>query len=193
MIWDKKRKVALLAAGLLPANLPPEGQELDFGALETLADEELAEERGGFAWQGMVINFGAQMRTYLDEQLVLEPTVSWTDGGAVTTQVAAATLDEVSADELRAGILSSGNIQITMGESSVFLANEGNTAIIHRTDGPIGNILINTGNNVNARTEVVAELDIAGFEGFRGEVMRDQLSTSLSDMVAMGSAGLLGR
>lgn len=193
MAWNGKCTLALLGLTFLPAAMPPEGQEIDFLSLERVADAALANERGGFTWQGLTINFGAQMRTYLGDELALETLISWTDGGAVTSQTVGAGLDRVSAAELQAGILSSGNIRITMGEASVFLANEGQTAIIHRTDGPIGSVLINTGDNVNARTEVVAQLDISGFEPFRADLARQHIGTTLGDMVGHAATGALGR
>lgn len=186
-----KLLVIAIAGIALPANTVP--PTLPVAEPAVLTDVELAAQRGGFAWSGMTINFGAEMRTYIGEELVLETILTWTDKGAETRQTAAPSLDQASAAELEAGILSRGNLEITMGGSRVFLANEGRTAIIHRTDGPIGSVLINTGNNVDARTEVTAQLDISGFESFRGDVMRDQLAIGLGDMVGLAGSGQLGR
>ena len=154
---------------------------------QTLSDEELAEQRGGFTFQGMQIAFGADIRTYLDGELALHTTVSWTDAGAHTTQTVFGSLNQASADQLRAGILTSGGMTMRVGEASVFLANEGRTALIHRTDNGLQNILVNTANNVNATQLVDATLDITGYEAFAADMSAARLGFDLGALV--GAAG----
>lgn len=191
MVRLTKFGLGFLAGGvLLPAAASAE--ELDLSGIEVVPDEELASQHGKFTWEGVTVNFGANMRTYLDQDLVLETVLQWTDQGAVTTQTVSPALTEVTAAELQNGILSTGNIQITMGTSSVFLANEGQTAFIHRTEDPIGSVLLNTGSGVNARTVVEAVLDISGFDAFRTSLNQQQLGNSITEQMITATDGALG-
>lgn len=178
---------AFLAGAFFPAIASAE--ELDLSTVEIVPDNELAALHGKFVLEGMTVNFGANMRTYLDQDLVLETVLNWTDQGAVTTQTVSPALTEVTAEQLQNGILSTGNIQITMGNSSVFLANQGQTAFIHRTEDPIGSVLLNTGTGVNARTTVEAVLDISGFDAFSNGINQQQLGSSIAQQMIAGAAG----
>lgn len=190
----KKRRAWITAAVLLlllPANRPA-GERLDFASLERVSDDELAEQRGGFSWGGLTIRFGAEIRTWLGDELVLHTTVNWTEEGAVTSQTASGVLTPVDAAALQNGILSSGNITIKVGDAKVFLANEGGTAILHQTDGSIRNVLINTATGVTARQQIDATLDLGGYDGFRDDLMRMHSAGQLGDMVSQSTAGHLG-
>lgn len=178
--------LAIFAGVILPATNAA-AAEFDFSTLETVPDEELSAQHGKFIWDGMTVNFGAHMRTYFGQDLVLETTLQWTAQGAVTTQTASPVLTEVSAQDIHNGILSNGNIQITMGNSNVFLGNDGQTALIHRTEDPIGSVLVNTGTGVNARTEVEAVLDISGFDAFRSGLLQQQIGGNAVEQMVLAS------
>lgn len=191
MAYLGKYGLAFLAGVILPASNAA-AEEFDFTALETVPDEELASQRGGFVLEGMTVNFGAQMRTFFGDDLVLETTLQWTDQGAITTQTVSPLLTEVTAQEIHNGILSNGNIQITMGNSNVFLGNDGQTALIHRTEDPIGSVLVNTGTGVNAYTQVEAVLDISGFDAFRSGLMQQHIGNNVVEQIGLASGGLPG-
>ncbi len=151
---------------------------------ERVSDEELAKLRGGFSWQGMEIGLGAEVRTYLNGELVLQTTINWTPTGAETSQFVSGALAAADAAQLQAGILTSGGITMRVGGDSVFLANQGQTAIVHRTDGAIQNILVNRASNIDARQEIDAVLDLGNFGAFQQEIMSQRLGASIGDMIA---------
>src|SRR3546814_3513492 len=62
-----------IAPVLLAASEPGEADPL--AGAQTVSDEVLAAQRGGFAFQGMVIAFGAAIRSYVNADLALRTMV----------------------------------------------------------------------------------------------------------------------
>ena len=173
---------AVLASAGPPMAPEQPMERREFG--ETVSDEELAKLRGGFNWQGIDIGLGAEIRTFLNGELVLQTNVSWSATGATTTQLVSGALTAADAAQLQAGILTSGGITMRVGGESVFLANQGQTAVLHRTDGAIQNVLINRASNIEARQEIDAVLDLDNFAVFQEGITAERLGNSLADMVA---------
>lgn len=146
-------------------------------------DALLAEQRGGFTFQGLNINLGAEIRTYLDGALVLQTNVRWTEHGVEKHQVISDALTPASAAQLQAGILSNGAVTMRVGEAEFYLANQGQTAIMHRVDGALQNILLNTASNITAHQEVDATLDLGGYGIFNQSLLTDRIGMAIGDMV----------
>lgn len=157
----------------------------------TVSDEVLAEQRGGFSWEGMQISFGADIRSYVNDQLALRTIVSWTADGATVNQFVSPSLTAADAAQIHAGILTSGGIQMRVGDESVFLANDGQTALIHSTD-TIQNVLVNTASGVNLAQQIDAALDVSNYDGFRSALAMTRLSEALGSAVGAGTLGSLG-
>lgn len=177
------------AALLLPGNFLPEP---DLEALATVSEDELAEQRGGFAWNGMEISFGAEISTWLADELVLHTIVSWDGAGKHVEQTVSGKLDAVDAAALQNGILSTGNITIAVGDATVFLANEGQTALMHQTDGSLRNVLINTASNISARQQVDATIDLSGYDAFRADIMGTRAAAQLHETISFSASGHFG-
>jgi hypothetical protein len=158
----------------------------------TISDSELSDQRGGFQFAGMEIKLGADIRTYLDNSLVLHTVITIDEHGYSRVQTIAGNLTLADADALKNTILSNGAIRMNVGNNQVYLANEGKTAIIHGNEGALQNILINTASNITASQDVTATLDLAGYDGFAATVTADQLSRSLGDDVARAITGTFG-
>ena len=100
-------------------------------------DEVLATQRGGFAFQGMVIAFGADIRSFVNDELALRTIVSWTPTGVLDRALRVA-----GADRGRRGADSGRHLDqrrhrtMRVGDEPVFLANNGQTAAdpAHRRD-----------------------------------------------------------
>lgn len=184
--------VPLPAIPQFPSSEPPIVSQDEFAGLEPLADQELAEQRGGFRWEGVDIDLGAEIRTYLNGELALQTNISWTPAGASTSQWVSAALTPADAAQLQAGILTSGGITMKVGDESVFLANGGQTAILHRTDGAIQNVLVNRANNVTGRQEVDAVLNLGNFDQFQGRLTDLRLGQAIGDAVGQATVGALG-
>ena len=174
---------AVPASDRLPAASAPALADMEMVGFEALSDAELAGLRGGFTWQGVQVGLGAEIRTYLDGNLVLQTNVSWTAAGAQTQQSVSGALTAADAAQLQAGILTSGAISMQIGNSSVFLANQGQTAFVHRTDGAIQNIIVNTASNVTALQEVDAVLNLGNFTQFQSGLLATHLGRTLGDIV----------
>ena len=183
----------LLAAtsGAMPEVGEAEAHDEAFELAEVVSDEELASLRGGFSWQGVEIGLGAEVRTYLNGELVLPTNINWTAKGAQTTQLVSGALTSADAAQLQAGILSSGGITMRVGQETVFLANQGQTAILHRTDGAIQNVLINRASNIEARQEIDAVLDLENFGSFQQDIVNTRIGNSLGEMVGQMTIGSL--
>ncbi len=157
-----------------------------------VSEDELDELRGGFAWSGLDINFGADIRTYVDGNLVLQTVLNWTDNGAEIMQIAADGLTPAAASQLQNGILSNGNIRMKVSESPVYLLNDGRTAISHQTGSGVQNMLINTAIGLNSVQEVNATIDLGGYQDFSSTLMRDRLGNALDDVAGQAAIGALG-
>ena len=164
----------------------------DLDGLTIVPDAELAQNRGGFSWQGVEIGLGAEIRTFLNGELVLQTNISWTPAGASTTRMVSAALTPADAAQLQAGILTSGGISMRVGDQSVFLANGGQTAILQRTEGPIQNLLINRASNISARQEMDAVLDLGNFGQFQQETARSRIGDAIGSLVGSGTLSALG-
>lgn len=154
---------------------PSDGGELDLAALEALDESLLAEQRGGFTMNGMTVSLGAEFRTFLEGELVLRTTVSWRPEGMTREEWASAAISQATAEQLRDGVLSGNGITMRVGDQSVYLANDNRTALVHRTDGGLQNMVINTASNTNIRQEADVTLDVAGYSAFGtaiGDAMR---------------------
>lgn len=188
-----KHLLLLRAAGIglfLAANAPVAGDEI-FGTLEAVGDEELSEQRGGFTVNGLDIRLGAQIRTYLDGNLVLQTTVNWGETGSSHTEVMSGALTPADAAQLQAGILSTGGITMKVGDNVVYLANQGQTALMHRTDGGLQNVLINTASNVKFTQEVDAHLDLGGYQEFSAGLATQRLTESVGASIATATLNSL--
>ena len=175
---------ALLAAGE-PATVDP------LASAAVVSDEVLDEQRGGFAFQGMVIAFGADIRSFVNDELALRTIVSWTPHGSTIERFVSPALTAVDAAQIQGGILTSGGITMRVGDESVFLANNGQTALIQSTDS-IQNVLINTASNVSLNQQVDAVLDISGYEGFRDALATTRMSDAIGAVMGAQTVGALG-
>ena len=163
----------MLAANGSPP--PSDDGELDLATLEALDESLLAEQRGGFTMNGMTVSLGAEFRTFLEGELVLRTTVSWRPEGMTREEWASAAISQATAEQLRDGVLSGNGITMRVGDQSVYLANDNRTALVHRTDGGLQNMVINTASNTNIRQEADITLDVAGYSAFGtaiGDAMR---------------------
>ena len=178
-----------LAPVLLAASEP--GDDDPLASARTVPDEVLAAQRGGFAFQGMVIAFGADIRSYVNDELALRTIVSWTPEGQTIERFVSPALTAVDAAQVQGGILTSGGISMRVGDETVFLANNGQTALIQSTDA-IQNVLINTASNVSLNQQVDAVLDISGYEGFRDALATTRLSDAIGAVMGAQTVGALG-
>ncbi|GAA0486629.1 hypothetical protein GCM10009096_31790 [Parasphingorhabdus litoris] len=157
-----------------------------------VSDEDLDKLRGGFVVNGLGVNFGADIRTYVNGELLLQTVLNLNDDGAHTTQTAAAGLSPVDVSSLQNGVLSTGNIRMKVGDTPVYLLNNGQTAIVHETSNGVQNMLINTASGFEAVQEVDATLNLSGYENFNSELMMDRIGSALDSLAGQAGIGALG-
>lgn len=192
------KRAVLASLAILPFSTamtePPVEDDDAMFSQPTIADAELDQQRGGFAFAGMDIKLGADIRTFLDNELVLHTVITMNDNGYSRVQTVGAGLTLADADALRNSALSNGAIRLNVGNNQVFLANQGQTAIIHGNDqGTLQNILVNTASNITASQDVTATLDLSGYDGFAATVTADQLGRTLGDDMTRSISGAFGR
>lgn len=161
-------------AGLAPANAWLPLQDEDLG--QRMSDAELDEHRGGFILaDGVALDFGAIIDSYIDGQLVLQSKVTWTQQGAVTTHagpIASQATPDVLAALARAGIQLSAE---AVGDGGFYVSADGQSAFVHRlSDGQISNLLVNVGSGGDFHQEITLSLGLPGFEATQaamGEVL----------------------
>ncbi len=189
---------ALCAPGIAAANVeepiaPDNVVGDDVIEAEIVSDEELSEQRGGFVVSGMDVRLGAEMQTFMNGELVLHTIVNWDDAGATTTQTASAALNSTSMDALRAGFSSGGPVSMKLGETPVYLANGGQTALMQRTDGAIQNILLNAASNISITQQTNATLSLSGYQGFESNILTSRMMSSIGAGMGAATLGALGR
>jgi hypothetical protein len=154
-------------------------------------DAELANIRGGFAWNGVDVQLGAEIRSYIKDELVMQTTVSWTATGMQTTRFTSAALSSAGEDGLRAGLLDQ-SLALQNGRDAVFVANGGQTAFIHRTDGALQNVVLNTASQTQLRQETNVRLDLGNFAPLEGASLRERIGSGLSGMISGALSGAGG-
>ncbi|MDG5488813.1 hypothetical protein NYR55_09305 [Sphingomonas sp. BGYR3] len=176
----------MMTTGMLLAGLvsTARAEELALESIEPCDDATLDAQRGGFVIGGMTISLGADMRTYLNGDLVMQTTVRWQDGGAQTERWVSAALTPATAEQLQTGFIETGTLRLSVGSQPVFLANAGQTALIQRTDGGIQNIVLNTASATAMRQEMDVALDVTGYQPFGDVIGQASLAGNLNDTIA---------
>jgi hypothetical protein len=73
----------------------------------------------------------------------------------------------------------------------VFLANEGQTALLHRTDGAIQNVIVNRASNIRADQQIDAVLDLENFGPLQDDIANMRVGAALGDMISQPTIGSL--
>jgi hypothetical protein len=187
----KLRRLLLLVALCCPVVARADDENLfSSGQAELVSDAELAEQRGGFRWQGLDIRLGAEIRSYLGGELVIQTNLNWNDAQAEVLRTVSNALTLADPGQPGAATLE-GVANMTFGQDNVFLANQGQTAFIQRAEGALQNIIVNTASNVGIRQELAAQIDVGNFSPFRADVLSERITTDISSMI--GSVMLLSQ
>lgn len=150
-----------------------------FHASEVVSLAEMDGLRGGFRYAGMEFEFGANVRTFVDNELVLETIVSFSE--------ALPSITEVRPTSTGSGPTSSGTpVQIQLGgapsTAGIQLQHPGGgaiTAIHQATRERILGILTNTANNVAARQELDVNITIRNFSDFQSAIRQLSVTRQL--------------
>lgn len=156
---------------LLAAHGQALSQEAVVDDLTPLADEELADLRGGLLFAGgIAFEFGAVVRTTIDGQPALETRLTWTPDGVVVEDFSA---------------LAGGPIPAFNGFGLTLTDATGATLVGHRLlEGELQGFIINTGDNRNIRQELDVTLTLPGFEAVQRDMITDRLGFRIGADVA---------
>lgn len=141
---------ALLIAGAASAEA--------FDDLETVADADLEEARGGFVMDGgSVVGLGVEVRTLVDGKLALETLITVGANGVAVSERAAAGLTPVAAADLQAAAERGLSLQGLSGQR-VYLVSDG-TAVAHRITGDaLQNLIVNAGDGLDLKQTIEVRL-----------------------------------
>ncbi len=161
---------------------PFSGQAIDayasFSALAVINETELGAMRGGFTLGGLDVEFGANMRTFIDGTLALESVVALTESGPVVQQVTptggaavpnTAGMSLIFADGSSATLKDAtpSNVDLTAlaGAHGIVLNDrKGFTTVLHRVNkDQILSVLINTASGRAIRNDLELTVTLTNF------------------------------
>lgn len=177
--------LALIAAAPMPALAG------EFPREAMLSAEELSAARAGFTIAGLEITLGADLRTYIDGELALHTTVRWEGDTRTTERWVSDALIPADADALD-GILANGHITMQLNDQDIFLANDGQTALLQRSDGGLQNLVFNTASGIDLRQEADIAIGLANFEAFQSAIAPSIFMSGLNDAMDWSATGASG-
>ena len=180
---------AILALALVALPAPAFAEDLP----QRLSDEEMAAARGGFTVAGMEISLGAEMRTYLDGQLAMKTIVNWNDDGPTSDQWVSPYLQPATASALAGGLFSNGRLAMNVNDQPVFLANDGQTALLQRIDGRLQNLTFNTASGIDLRQEADISIAVSNYQAFQNAMAPSILMSGLADAISQSSIASMNR
>lgn len=183
---NPRQQVALALAAIWAALAPAWTTAAEPPEAALLSDAELAEQRGGFSWQGMDIRFGAEIRSYLGDEQVMQTNVTWTDTNLEIQRTVSHQLTPLAPDHSTL----SPALKLPAGMEGAFLANQGQTAFIQRTDGTIQNVIVNVASNVDLAQDMAITLDVGNYAPFRDGILATRLAAALTGAASVPSLGL---
>jgi hypothetical protein len=176
----KKSLAALLIGTALWTSLSGPAHADMFEGLDTVAEAELEDARGGFLSAGGVsFNFGAVVKTFADGQLALSTQLNWTDQGPM----AAHSVTEAYAGPNQAAALAALALGSIDGGQAVVI-NNGQTAIIHRIDsGTVQNLILNAAADQVFAQTIDITLTLPGFDATQQQIGLDLLGLRLNSEI----------
>jgi hypothetical protein len=181
MTWFRKSLPACAALALLSLAPGVRAQT----AADAVSDQTLDTLRGGFQVEGFSIGFGADIRSFVDGELVLQSRLT------VNPDQSSATFS--SGDVLSAQALSDLTGKAGLGGTTFGASTADGVTVFHNLGGgQLSNVLINTSDNRDFRQDLAITLTLPGFEGVQAGMNAARLG---QDLAAESSqfAGLAGR
>lgn len=183
---------AMTAATLLAA--PLKAQCAAWEQMAPVADAVLEEQRGGFlVANGVAFDFGAVMRTFVDGQLALETTLTWTQAGAITQQTAYSAVP-VSTSTIQTALANAGLTGSALAGASSFTANGGQTTLIQNaSNGALTNAILTTASNQAITQDLAVTLTLQNGATFANSINTQQLGFSIGNTATQAAVGAMSR
>lgn len=177
-----RRLILLTACAFAALASPALADESVWGAgVEVMDAADMEAHRGGFMVNGIDINFGAVITTYVNGVPALTTQLTWTDAGSVIEETVGhigQSINSLTPDQLAAlGIDSTGHPGgIVIDDSS------GVTEIVHNVmDGALQNIIINSATGRDITQEIDVSLELPGFDMVQADLLVERFGFQITD------------
>lgn len=156
--------------------------------VEVMDEADMAAHRGGFEIDGLQINFGAVITTYVNGMPALTTTMTWTDVGSFVQQTVGDIGEQVqslTAEQRQAlGLPDTANGVVINDASGV-------TTLVHNiTEGSLQNIIVNNASGRDLSQNIDVTLELPGFSTMQNSLLLEhlgmQLQNDLNSFVAPG-------
>lgn len=174
---------------------PSTSDGFDCTACTVLPQVELDAQRGGFSFAGLNFEFGANIRSFIDNRLVLESIITITEEGTIQHQIVSLPDNMPDATQITNVVpMESGTPKsvIPNAPPNVDLSGLGNalgvsvndhkgfTAALHEaTRQRITSTLINTANHRDLRQELEVKVNVENFRQFHQDVRQSLLNNRI--------------
>ena len=177
-----------------PCATSPNNSSDSLGALSSIAEIELDDIRGGFNIAGLEMDFGANVRTFINGALALETVITATDAGITSqsvtpsdgsvTGVPGLTLVFGDGSGPTIGDVSPPNVDLSALErasGAVLNDSNGFTAALHQinTDQILG-VLVNTAAGRTIGTQLDVNITVSNFRQFQQSVRNAKIAHRLA-------------
>jgi hypothetical protein len=175
-------RIALFSMAALAAlSAPARAQDDPWAGVEVLADEAMADMRGGLrVTEDLDIGFGAVITTFADGAPVLTTQLTWTDAGAVVNQIIGSVGQSI--DSLPPHARTILGIEGVDSANGVVIADaDGVTALMHNiTDGALQNIIVNNANGRDLRQNINVTLTLPNFDAMQSRFDLERLGFQIN-------------
>ncbi|HEY9150401.1 MAG TPA: hypothetical protein VIQ75_06290 [Gammaproteobacteria bacterium] len=161
-----------------------------------LSQLELEAQRGGFSFAGLNFEFGANIRSFIDNRLVLESIITITQEGTIqhqavslpdnmpdTTQVTSVAPQPGTSTPKSTITNTPSNVDLSGLDNALGVSvndHKGFTAALHEaTRQRITSTLINTANHRDLRQELEVRVNVENFRQFHQDVRQSLLNNRL--------------
>lgn len=176
----------------------PMGQQDVYHSGEVIAESELATMRGGFNISGLDLNFGAKIRTMIDNKIQYETVLNFTEMGA---NIVSETLSRIGGDasnETQVSRVESGSVNATIGAISngkfnlsglndfsgivVSDAQGGTTAALHSlTKNAIVSALVSDASGRSIQQNIDISISVENFSAIKSARQQADIMKSLQN------------
>lgn len=147
--------------------------------VEVMDEAALDAHRGGFEINGLQINFGAVITTYVNGIPALTTNLTWTDVGTFIEETVGdigEQVENLTAEQREAMGLPATATGIVIDDAS------GVTALVHNiTEGSLQNIIINNASGRDLSQDIDVTLELPGFEAMQNSLLIEHLGMQLHD------------
>ena len=182
--------IAQLAMTTALVLLPIKGLADDWSEFETTDESVLADQRGGFlVADGIAFNFAAKMQTFIDGQLALETTMTWTPAGKQIEQTAYGDLVLTQVSNIQS-MLSEANRSMLSSGAGLYVGGDGQTVLLQQAvNGGLQNVLLNTADGQTIRQDLALNITLPDAANFAATMSQSQLVAALNREITQAAIG----